>query len=60
MTQQATALILQEMADLPKLVKSDKSAAEHADDFTPPLYNIWTKQTKTNKIGTPSKFAGRL
>jgi hypothetical protein len=26
------------MAELPK---SDKSAAEHATDFTPPIYNVW-------------------
>src|SRR3954469_11773511 len=32
------------MADLPA---SDKSNAEHATDFTPPLYNVWKQQTKT-------------
>jgi len=30
---------LQEVADLPKLAKSDKAAAEHATDFDPPIYN---------------------
>ncbi|MCK9229253.1 MAG: hypothetical protein M0Q23_00890 [Syntrophales bacterium] len=50
MTRQAVALILQEMAELPKLAKSDKSTASHETGFTPPLYNIWTKQTKTNAV----------
>jgi hypothetical protein len=27
-----------------------KIAMSHADGFTPPLYNIWTKQTKTNAV----------
>lgn len=36
--------ICRKMADLPK---SDKSLAEHATDFDPPIYNIWKQQTKT-------------
>jgi len=28
--------------------KSDKSAAEHATDFDPPIYNVWKQQKKTN------------
>lgn len=30
-----------------ELQKSDKSAAEHATDFEPPIYNVWKQQTKT-------------
>lgn len=36
--------IYRKMADLPK---SEKSMAEHAADFDPPIYNIWKQQTKT-------------
>ena len=36
------------MAGLPNLNKVDQSAAEHATDFTPPIYNIWKQQEKTN------------
>lgn len=28
--------------------KSDQVAAEHATDFTPPIYNIWKQQEKTS------------
>jgi len=34
-------------ADLPNLNKLQQSAAEHATDFDPPIYNIWKQQTKT-------------
>ena len=34
------------MADLPKLSKSAKAAAEHATGFTVPIYNIWKQQEK--------------
>jgi hypothetical protein len=44
MTQQAVALVLQETATLPELVKPH---AFHQVDFTPPLYNIWKQQDKT-------------
>ena len=47
LTGQAVGLLLKEMADLPKLSKSDKAAAEHAVDFDPPIYNIWKQQEKT-------------
>ena len=30
------------------LAKTDKSAASHATDFEPPIYNIWKQQTKTS------------
>lgn len=33
---------------LAELNKTDQSAAEHANDFTPPIYNIWKQQEKTN------------
>jgi hypothetical protein len=36
-----------EMADLPKLNKPTRAAAEHATDFEPPIYNIWKQQTKS-------------
>ncbi len=39
--------VLGEMADLPKLPKSDKALAEHAADFEPPIYNIWKQKEKT-------------
>jgi DNA-binding CsgD family transcriptional regulator len=39
--------ILGEMADLPKLPKSDQAAASHATDFDPPIYNIWKQQERT-------------
>jgi DNA modification methylase len=35
------------LADLPKLLKSDKALAEHAVDFDPPIYNIWKQQKKS-------------
>jgi hypothetical protein len=47
LTHQAVTPVLQEMADLPKLVKSDQSLAEHATDFHIPLYNVWKQQEKT-------------
>jgi hypothetical protein len=43
-TKETVSQICQNLADLPK---SDKSAAEHAVDFDPPIYNIWKQQTKT-------------
>lgn len=36
-----------EAADLPKLNKPDRAAAEHATDFDVPLYNVWKQQEKT-------------
>lgn len=39
--------ISSEMADLPKLTKSDQSAAEHATDFELPIYNVWKQKEKT-------------
>ncbi len=40
--------VCRKMADLPK---SDKSAAEHATDFKPPIYNEWKQQTKSDGVG---------
>ena len=34
--------------ELAELNKTDQSSAEHATDFTPPIYNIWKQQEKTN------------
>ena len=31
-----------------ELAKTEVSHAEHATDFTPPIYNIWKQQEKTN------------
>jgi len=45
------ARVNQIVADLPKLdslAKSDQSSADHATDFTPPIYNIWKQQEKTH------------
>ena len=47
-TKQAVEQVCQETAGLPKLDKVDQSAAEHATDFTPPIYNVWKHQEKTN------------
>src|SRR5262245_14514576 len=38
--------ILGDLADLPKLLKSDRVLPEHAVDFDPPIYNIWKQQEK--------------
>ena len=37
-----------ENAQLSNLDKSQQSAATHATDFAPPIYNVWKQQTKTN------------
>jgi hypothetical protein len=37
-----------ENAQLSNLDKSQQSAATHATDFQPPIYNVWKQQTKTN------------
>jgi hypothetical protein len=42
--QRVSEVICPDLANLPK---ADKSAAEHATDFEPPIYNIWKQQTKT-------------
>ena len=49
--QQAIDQILQKMAGLPNLVKSDQAKAEFADDFDIPIYNIWKFKKKSNKSG---------
>jgi len=47
LTQQAVS---QQTADSPNVVnlnKTDQAAAEHATDFSIPVYNIWKQQTKS-------------
>ncbi|MBI4962468.1 MAG: ParB N-terminal domain-containing protein [Desulfomonile tiedjei] len=39
--------ICSEMANLPE---ANKPVASHLVDFTPPLYNVWTFQKKTNNV----------
>ena len=46
-TKQAVDLVCQELAELPKLDKSARAAAEHAVDFDPPIYNVWKQQEKS-------------
>ena len=43
--------VCSKMATFPNLNKSDKSTAEHATDFTVPIYNVWRRQCKTDVIG---------
>jgi hypothetical protein len=51
--QKTVSEVLGEMASLPKLLKPQIAAAEHAtEDFDPPLYNVWKQQTKS---GCPRK-----
>jgi hypothetical protein len=47
--------ICRKMAELPK---SDKSYADHATDFDPPIYNIWKQQTKTEGASAGRDAAG--
>lgn len=37
-----------EFVNLQKANKPDRAAAEHATDFSPPIYNIWKQQEKTS------------
>jgi hypothetical protein len=55
MTPQGVGEVLKEFPDLEKFSKSDKSLAEHATDFDPPIYNIWKQQTQTS--GSSKHFA---
>jgi hypothetical protein len=45
LTHQAVDLVLQEMAELPKIAKP---IAEHLIDFDVPIYNVWKQQEKTS------------
>ena len=45
--------VCRKLADLPK---SDKASSEHAADFTPPIYNIWKQQEKSNTVGHLLRF----
>lgn len=47
MTHQMISQVLQEMADLPEIAKP---IASHLVDFTPPLYNVWAYQKKSNSV----------
>lgn len=50
LTKQAIDLICQEFESLQKFDKSSQAAAEHATDFTTPIYNIWKQQTKSEGV----------
>jgi len=39
--------VLGKTEELPKLLKRP---AEYADDFAPPIYNVWTFGKKTNEV----------
>jgi hypothetical protein len=43
-TKETVSEVCQKMADLPK---PDRSAADHATDFDPPIYNVWKQQERT-------------
>lgn len=48
-SQDAVSLISREFPELEKLVKSAATLATYAEpDWTPPIYNVWKQQTKTN------------
>ena len=34
--------------NLAKLNKTERATAEHATDFTVPIYNVWRRQCKTD------------
>lgn len=40
--------VVDELLQNGNLAKVQQSAAEHATDFTPPIYNIWKQQEKTS------------
>jgi transcriptional regulator with XRE-family HTH domain len=42
--------ICSEMAELPK---PDKAAADHAADFTPPVYNVWQTRERSEQSNHP-------
>jgi hypothetical protein len=39
-----------QFGNLADLGKTDQSAAEHANEFDPPIYNIWKQQEKSNAV----------
>jgi hypothetical protein len=55
-THQSVDLILQEMADLPKLAKSDKAMAEHAADFETADLQHLEAAGKDKRIEAPGKY----
>ncbi len=46
-----TDKILRVSGNAEELPNNQKSAADHATDFDPPLYNVWKQQSKSNKVG---------
>lgn len=50
LTEEAVRQITQKMACMPELGKSDQANAEHATDFSPPIYNIWKQQEKSSEL----------
>lgn len=47
LTSQAVGQVLKESVDVRLLSKVEQATAEHATDFTPPIYNIWKQQEQT-------------
>ena len=51
MSQKAVSDILVEFPELEKLLKSAQTLATYAEEgWTPPIYNVWKKQTKTEGV----------
>jgi hypothetical protein len=50
-TRQAVDSVMQKFADLQNFAKPEQTRATFSDDFTPPIYNIWKKQEKSNAVG---------
>ena len=42
---------LSQIGKVSELGKTEQANAEHATDFTPPIYNIWKQQEKSNAVG---------
>ena len=47
LSQQAVAKITDDFTTFGNLAESSKAEANHATDFTPPIYNVWKQQEKT-------------
>jgi len=47
-TKETVSAVCQKKKDISK---SDKSLANHENDFEPPIYNIWRQQSKSNEVG---------
>lgn len=48
--QRTVADWLESFSDFGNLAESAKSAANHATDFTAPIYNVWKQQEKSNSV----------